>query len=64
MNKETYRINREAGKRGQGEYPNVLVGYTSAADVIQGVPGTRKARRAVEAHGVVRKLRTALRGIS
>jgi hypothetical protein len=50
MNKEQYRKNREAGKRGQGEKINIFVGYRQPQDVKEGHYGTRKERRLKEAH--------------
>jgi hypothetical protein len=50
MTKENYRANREAGHRGQGDHPVVIVGYTPANRVVQGAYGSRKARRAIEVH--------------
>lgn len=50
MTNEDYKANREAGHRGQGSYPNLLVSYTPADKVVQGEYGSRKARREYEPH--------------
>jgi hypothetical protein len=55
FDKETYRSRRKAGQRGQDPYPSAIVGYTPADKVKEGAPGTRSERRAVEAHGAVRR---------
>jgi hypothetical protein len=46
--KKEYRANRKAGWRGQGEYPNPVIGES---DIEHHAPNTRKERRKVEVHG-------------
>jgi hypothetical protein len=44
LDKKTYWENRKAGKRGQGEYPETVVGVTYAKQRVAG--GSRRQRRA------------------
>lgn len=60
FDKEDYQANREAGWRGQGEYPETVRGFTPPEHVKQGEVGSRKARRAEgmgEVHGRGRRRR-------
>lgn len=56
--KKEYRANRKAGWRGQGEYPDLIIGESK---IEHHAPNTRKERRKEEVHGRKGKINRSTR---